>query len=48
VGALLALMFTRSDLGIIAVIGIILLIGIVKKKRHMMIDSRSTPRGRTE
>jgi multidrug efflux pump len=38
VGALLALMFTRSDLGIIAVIGIILLIGIVKKNAIMMID----------
>jgi len=38
VGALLALMLTRSDLGIIAVIGIILLIGIVKKNAIMMID----------
>jgi len=38
VGALLALMVTRSDLGIIAVIGIILLIGIVKKNAIMMID----------
>ena len=37
-GALLALMLTRSDLGIIAVIGIILLIGIVKKNAIMMID----------
>ena len=38
VGALLALMVSRSDLGVIAVIGIILLIGIVKKNAIMMID----------
>jgi len=38
VGALLALMLTRSDLSIIAIIGIILLIGIVKKNAIMMID----------
>jgi len=38
VGALLALMVTGTDLGIIAVIGIILLIGIVKKNAIMMID----------
>ena len=38
VGALLALMLSRNDLGIIAVIGIILLIGIVKKNAIMMID----------
>jgi len=38
VGALLALMVSRNDLGIIAVIGIILLIGIVKKNAIMMID----------
>jgi multidrug efflux pump len=38
VGALLALMVSRTDLGIIAVIGIILLIGIVKKNAIMMID----------
>ena len=38
VGALLALMLDRSDLGIIAIIGIILLIGIVKKNAIMMID----------
>ena len=37
-GALLALMLFRADLGIIAVIGIILLIGIVKKNAIMMID----------
>jgi len=38
VGALLALMLTRTDLGVIGVIGIILLIGIVKKNAIMMID----------
>jgi multidrug efflux pump len=38
VGALLALMLARQDLGIIAIIGIILLIGIVKKNAIMMID----------
>jgi len=38
VGALLALMFSRNDLDIIAIIGIILLIGIVKKNAIMMID----------
>jgi multidrug efflux pump len=37
-GALLALMLFRTDLGIISVIGIILLIGIVKKNAIMMID----------
>jgi multidrug efflux pump len=37
-GALLALMLFRSDLGIVSVIGIILLIGIVKKNAIMMID----------
>jgi multidrug efflux pump len=38
VGALLALMLTHTDLSIIAMIGIILLIGIVKKNAIMMID----------
>ncbi|HEY5211363.1 MAG TPA: MdtB/MuxB family multidrug efflux RND transporter permease subunit [Stellaceae bacterium] len=38
VGALLALMIDGSDLGIVAIIGIILLIGIVKKNAIMMID----------
>ncbi|HXR57045.1 MAG TPA: efflux RND transporter permease subunit [Casimicrobiaceae bacterium] len=38
VGALLALMITGNDLGVIAIIGIILLIGIVKKNAIMMID----------
>jgi len=36
--ALLALMLSHTDLGIIAIIGIILLIGIVKKNAIMMID----------
>jgi multidrug efflux pump len=38
VGALLALMLTRTDLTVIAIIGIILLIGIVKKNAILMID----------
>jgi multidrug efflux pump len=38
VGALLALFLTHTDLSIIAIIGIILLIGIVKKNAIMMID----------
>jgi multidrug efflux pump len=37
-GALLALMVSGNDLGIIAIIGIVLLIGIVKKNAIMMID----------
>src|SRR5215475_14193766 len=38
IGALLALMVAGSDLTVIAIIGIILLIGIVKKNAIMMID----------
>ncbi|MRD72008.1 MdtB/MuxB family multidrug efflux RND transporter permease subunit [Rhodocyclus tenuis] len=38
VGALLALLVSRTELGIIGIIGIILLIGIVKKNAIMMID----------
>ncbi|MGY0714388.1 MdtB/MuxB family multidrug efflux RND transporter permease subunit [Azospirillum argentinense] len=38
VGALIALMLAGHDLDIIAIIGIILLIGIVKKNAIMMID----------
>ena len=38
VGALLALMVSGSDLNVIGIIGIILLIGIVKKNAIMMID----------
>ena len=37
-GALLALLVTRLELDVIAVIGIVLLIGIVKKNAIMMID----------
>jgi multidrug efflux pump len=38
VGALLALMLFKSEFNIIALIGVILLIGIVKKNAIMMID----------
>jgi multidrug efflux pump len=38
IGALLALLIARQDLGVIAIIGIILLIGIVKKNAILMID----------
>jgi multidrug efflux pump len=38
VGAILALILTRNDFNVIALIGIILLIGIVKKNAIMMID----------
>ena len=38
VGALLALIFFRQDLSVVAIIGIILLIGIVKKNGIMMVD----------
>ena len=38
VGAILALLLTHIDLSVIALIGIILLIGIVKKNAIMMID----------
>jgi multidrug efflux pump len=38
VGALLALMLTKTDFSVIALIGIILLMGIVKKNAIMMID----------
>ncbi|HVP81305.1 MAG TPA: MdtB/MuxB family multidrug efflux RND transporter permease subunit [Thermodesulfobacteriota bacterium] len=37
-GAVLALIFFRTELSVIAVIGIILLIGIVKKNGIMMVD----------
>jgi multidrug efflux pump len=37
-GALLALMLTGEDLNVIAIIGIVLLIGIVKKNGIMMVD----------
>ncbi len=38
VGAILALIICRTELGVVAIIGIILLIGIVKKNAIMMID----------
>ena len=38
VGAMLALFITKTDLSIIAMIGVILLIGIVKKNGIMMVD----------
>ncbi len=38
VGALLALMLAHTDLDVIGIIGVILLIGIVKKNAIMMID----------
>jgi multidrug efflux pump len=38
VGAVLALMLTKNELDVISIIGIVLLIGIVKKNAIMMID----------
>src|SRR5438034_2096276 len=38
VGAILALLLCRTEFGVVALIGIILLIGIVKKNAIMMID----------
>lgn len=38
VGALLALLLARQDLGLIAMIGIVLLVGIVKMNAIMMVD----------
>jgi multidrug efflux pump len=38
IGALLALWLTGQDLGVVALIGLVLLIGIVKKNAIMMID----------
>jgi multidrug efflux pump len=38
VGAILALLICRTELGVVGLIGIILLIGIVKKNAIMMID----------
>lgn len=47
IGALLALMITNTELSLVALIGVILLIGIVKKNAIMMIDVAVTLR-RTE
>ena len=38
IGALLALMLTRQDLSLVALVGVVLLMGIVKKNAIMMID----------
>src|SRR6202046_3108012 len=38
VGAIIALMLFKTDLNVISIIGIVLLIGIVKKNAIMMID----------
>ncbi len=38
IGALLALMFTGQDLSLVALVGVVLLMGIVKKNAIMMID----------
>ena len=38
IGALLALMFTGTDLSLVALVGIVLLMGIVKKNAIMMVD----------
>ena len=44
VGALIALLLTGTELSIIALVGVILLIGIVKKNAIMMIDFAITER----
>jgi multidrug efflux pump subunit AcrB len=41
IGALLALMIAGSDLDVIGIIGIVLLIGIVKKNGIMIVDFAS-------
>ena len=38
IGALLALMFTGSDLSVVALVGIVLLMGIVKKNGILVVD----------
>ena len=47
VGAMLALMLFKIDLNVISIIGIVLLIGIVKKNAIMMIDLPWSPNART-
>jgi multidrug efflux pump len=46
VGALLALILFKQDLSVVAIIGIILLIGIVKKNGIMMVDFALEARAR--
>jgi multidrug efflux pump len=48
IGALLLLMAVRADLSVSAIIGIILLIGIVKKNGIMLIDFALARWARTE
>jgi multidrug efflux pump len=48
VGAMIALMLFNIDLNVISIIGIILLIGIVKKNAIMMIDFALAARARGE
>jgi multidrug efflux pump len=43
IGALIALLLSGYGLGVIGIIGIVLLIGIVKKNAIMMIDFASPP-----
>ena len=38
IGALLALMLTGSDLSVVALVGIVLLMGIVKKNGILVVD----------
>ena len=48
VGAILALLVCRTELSVVALIGIILLIGIVKKNGIMMSRLRASRRGAQE
>ncbi len=48
VGAILALLLCHTEFSVIALIGLILLIGIVKKNAIMMIDLRWKPAQRTQ
>jgi len=47
-GALLTLLVFKVDLSIYAFVGIIMLVGLVKKNGIMMVDSRSKRRSRKE
>ena len=42
-GALLAVLVTGTDFGVMSVVGIVLLMGIVKKNAIMLVDFASTP-----